>query len=271
MNKFDLRNIENFLIGFDLDGTILNGSGKISDKTIKIITKLKKRNLLILCGGRSREFNLEYYNKLNLNSPFVNFSGVSISNLDDKEDLILGEIDLKIVKDLFVKNDIVRNSSYIEINTNVSNYKIKENNDLNKIEGKILNVVIFLGKSKEENDDLHQRIIVKFKKEMIIRNLGYKKTWFLAGKSYNMPSSLFLLSPLGTSKEKALELIRVKNKIDKNNTIFFGDNINDIEAIKWAKYGIAMDNALPEVKKISYKVLSKNVDEDGFYYFFKSK
>lgn len=271
MNKFNLKNIENFLIGFDLDGTILNSFGKISNKTMEIISELKRKNLLVLCGGRSKEFNLEYYNKLKIESPFVNFSGVTISNLSNEEDIILGSINLKLIKKIFIEKDIIKSSSYIEINTSISNYRIKKNSDLNKIQGEILNVVVFLSNSKKENDDLHRNLVNEYKGEMIIRNLGYKETWFLAGKSYSMPSSLFLISPPETSKEKSLELIRIKNRIEKNKTIFFGDNVNDIEAIKWAKFGIAMNNSLPEVKKVADQVLNKGVDEDGFYYFFKSK
>ena len=55
----------------------------------------------------------------------------------------------------------------------------------------------------------------------------------------------------------------LKNEIKKRglkpeDVCFVGNDINDIECIKYVKLGVAVNNAYPEVKKASKKVTQKN-------------
>jgi hypothetical protein len=50
--------------------------------------------------------------------------------------------------------------------------------------------------------------------------------------------------------------------IDKKDIAAFGDDTNDIDLLNYAGVGIAMDNALPEVKSAADMVCKSN-DEDG--------
>ena len=56
--------------------------------------------------------------------------------------------------------------------------------------------------------------------------------------------------------------------IRKNNTISFGDNYNDIDMIKNTKIGVAMRNAIDEVKEIA-TFITKSCDEDGIEYYLR--
>jgi Cof subfamily protein (haloacid dehalogenase superfamily) len=68
--------------------------------------------------------------------------------------------------------------------------------------------------------------------------------------------------PLGTNKGAAIQFLANKLGIDMKNVMAIGDNLNDIEMISNAGYGVAMDNALDSVKEKADWVTA-SADEDG--------
>lgn len=64
------------------------------------------------------------------------------------------------------------------------------------------------------------------------------------------------------SKAKSIDKLRDHMIADELVTYAFGDGINDLEMIKNATYGIAMDNGVQEVKEVANVVVSSN-DEKG--------
>lgn len=70
-----------------------------------------------------------------------------------------------------------------------------------------------------------------------------------------------LLSRKGT-KLKAINLLAKKLNIPLENIACFGDDLNDMEMLSAAGYGIAMANALPQVKACA-KYITESNDDDG--------
>ena len=64
----------------------------------------------------------------------------------------------------------------------------------------------------------------------------------------------------GLTGEKLLEFLEV----DKADTIAFGDGYNDMEMLEFAGKGVAMGNAVEELKKIADYV-TDSVEQDGIY------
>ena len=64
------------------------------------------------------------------------------------------------------------------------------------------------------------------------------------------------------NKWTALEMLLKKLKIEKEELITIGDNVNDKEMIENAGLGIVTGNASPEMKKIANKIVSSN-NENG--------
>ena len=59
-----------------------------------------------------------------------------------------------------------------------------------------------------------------------------------------------------------MSLLYQKLGIDYENTYAFGDGVNDIEMFQLVKHGIAMGNAVQELKNIASDI-TKSVDDDG--------
>lgn len=66
----------------------------------------------------------------------------------------------------------------------------------------------------------------------------------------------------GVTKASGLELVCAGLGIDRGDVIAFGDNNNDVEMLQWAGTGVAMGNALAEVKASADMIAPSN-DEHG--------
>ncbi|MDO5733054.1 MAG: Cof-type HAD-IIB family hydrolase [Eubacteriales bacterium] len=64
------------------------------------------------------------------------------------------------------------------------------------------------------------------------------------------------------NKGKALRTLAAYYDIDLSEVAAFGDDSNDLEMLRIAGCGIAMKNAIPELKKVADEICSSN-DEDG--------
>ena len=68
------------------------------------------------------------------------------------------------------------------------------------------------------------------------------------------------VTPQGADKGAALSRLCAQLEIVPEEVIAFGDNLNDLTMLEWAGRGIAMGNALDEVKEIADEVTSTNVE-----------
>ena len=66
----------------------------------------------------------------------------------------------------------------------------------------------------------------------------------------------------GFEKGSAVKYLSERCGYDKENTYAFGDGINDVEMFRMVGHGIAMGNAVPQLKQIAEEV-TLSVEEDG--------
>ena len=85
----------------------------------------------------------------------------------------------------------------------------------------------------------------------------------LHGVSYAVGHTAWLdLAPEGVSKASALEQVRRRLHLQPQHTVAVGDGRNDLEMVRWAARGVAMDNSVDELKEVAVEVAG-NVDDDG--------
>lgn len=73
----------------------------------------------------------------------------------------------------------------------------------------------------------------------------------------------FEFNPLGVTKGAALLKLAAKLGIPKEETMAIGDNINDLSMILTAELGVAVANAVPEVKAQADYITQANHNEGG--------
>ena len=60
------------------------------------------------------------------------------------------------------------------------------------------------------------------------------------------------------NKGNMLEKLAERLNISLNKTLVFGDYLNDLDMFRVARYSVAMENALPEVKESANKIIGHN-------------
>ena len=101
--------------------------------------------------------------------------------------------------------------------------------------------------------------------------LGYRSPEQAKEVEASLPESLYcqvsddkiiMIQPKGVEKGAALKVICEKLRIPLSQTVAFGDDWNDISLLTAAGIGVAVENALPEVKTAADEVCASN-EEDG--------
>ena len=72
---------------------------------------------------------------------------------------------------------------------------------------------------------------------------------------------LIQVIPCGASKAAALRWLLERWGVDMAEVVSFGDDVNDVEMVAEAGLGVAMENAVPEVKAAADRVTLSNVDD----------
>ena len=78
------------------------------------------------------------------------------------------------------------------------------------------------------------------------------------------------INPKNVNKFKTLEKLCLDLNVNMEEVIFFGDGTNDLPLIGKAGLGVAMGNALNEVKEQAKETTLSN-DENGIAYFLKKR
>lgn len=69
------------------------------------------------------------------------------------------------------------------------------------------------------------------------------------------------VNPPDVDKANGLDMVCRNLGITKDDVIVFGDNNNDLSMIQWAGCGVAVANALPEIKEVADRVSPKEMSE----------
>lgn len=251
-----------YLIGLDIDGTILTDNGVLKPETIDYIKKIQKEGHIVsLITGRPDRTTRPIYNKLGLKSPIGNYSGSYIHHPYDygfpiKSYKMPADYIYFIMKTF--KEDII--NAFCELEDHVYLYKNDEHleNWLASKEGS-LTVGEFTFDDDISGAVLFAHPTIKPKLEKYLskfKDLGYRYWRSLKVDDYAVVEIYTKLS----SKANAMEIIRSYYNIPHEHTIAMGDGSNDIEMLSYAYNSAATIAAPPRVKESAKEVGGSNND-----------
>ena len=257
------------LIAMDFDGTLLTSDKKITEKNRSTLQKYKD-NKHIIVGITARNLSsVKNVCDINIFNYLILNNGSYIYDVENDIGIDIGHIDkntlMKITnnfKDFAKEIDYCSlNKYYIYKKENVENKGfIVKINRLEDIKEVIVRMNIFF-KSNEEISSSRKYIENEFQDlnvfEMLDTDNNSSKRWLA-------------INPKGIDKFKALEILCKKIEIKLEEVIFFGDSANDLSIINKVGLGVAMGNALKEVKEQAKEITLSN-DEDGIANFLESR
>ena len=116
-------------------------------------------------------------------------------------------------------------------------------------------------------DDLARSHVTR----LIVRSPGHTSEAFrrlvaatgLADVTYAIGWTAWMdVAPEGVTKASALEAVRAGLGVDPGRTVALGDGSNDVDMLRWARRGVAMGHAGPDVRAAADEVTA-SVDELG--------
>lgn len=253
------------LLSVDMDGTLLNSNFEISVKNLYALNKLLNNNIqVVFATGRTFKA-ANYYAKVhNLNVFIICYNGSFIKKSGSDKVLYLSKINVNIAKDILKKAEeyniyskvYINDVLYIQNDSDEARNFSKNNKIIYKCVGKLSNFL---------NEDPNMIVFIdNFEKINIIKNVINYNFKNVVSITSSEPGSLELIS-YGCSKKNSLELLCKKLNIENSEVISIGNGINDLEMLKWSKYGIALKNSDPELLG-AYKYISKYTNEDDAIY-----
>lgn len=276
------------LVAIDLDGTMLNSYGIVTDYTKEIIEKVQKKGVeVIIASGRPIDSIKTIAKEIKSENYFISGNGAIL--YDIKKDEIIYENTLKKSKILDIIKICEENSIYYNIYTEKEilakslNYNVlyyhKEN--LTKEEESkthiniVENVYEYIANRDEkvikiticdDNEAIFNSIMRKLKEveEIEVLEVSHMSRKIIRQGTEEIPIEYFYteISAKNVDKWNAIEILAEKLNIQKEEIIAIGDNDNDKIMIQNAGMGIAMERCSPKVAEIADFRTSSN-NEDG--------
>ena len=233
---------------FDIDGTLTNSKQELTENVINSLRYLKNKGIiLVLTSGRWDSYILNY-NIDNLFDYIIANNGAEIYDINSNKVLyeeFMDKIDINII-------DSYCNENNIEMINNT--YFNRSNNIIDNIYQSVI-----ICKSIQEVDDLKQYVNELNNTYISYISFAYYKKIIKNSYTININNKI-------TNKGKSVKYMLDYLNIDKENSICFGDNINDLDMFNNVGIKVCMDNGSNKLKELSDYITLSN-DEDGVAYF----
>ena len=271
----------------DLDGTMLNQYGIVTQRTKEVIQKAKEKGLeVIIASGRPVDSIKTIAKEIESDKYFIAGNGAIIYDLTKNE--IIYENTLKKQKALDIIKICEENSIYYNIYTekeiiakslqsNVLYYyrenANKEDDDkthINIVENiydyienrdeKIIKITIC-----DNNQAIFNSIMRKLKEigEIEVLEVSHMSRKMIKQGTEEIPIEYYYteISAKDVDKWNAIEFLKEKMDIRTEEIIAIGDNVNDKKMIEKAGLGIAMGQSTPVITQIADYITDSNKNE----------
>lgn len=245
------------LILSDLDGTLFHNDKTISDYSKKMIAAAQKKGILFgVCTSRAKVNAVKFLNGITPDVLITNGGGMVNCRVSDS-------VYKKIYTCEFTVQEIhtLINAAFEicgeNVTLSVDNEKGLYSNSEDELGDKFWTYNDF-SDFNEPGMKMCVETLDKDKVTKIASSIGLDKVDFLPFSDIPW----YKLSKKGATKEKAIEELCSYLKITPLQIAAFGDDFNDIGMLRLCGKGIAMENAIEEVKQIADEVCACN-EEDG--------
>lgn len=276
------------LATIDLDGTMLNQYGIVTQRTKDAIETVQQKGIeVVIASGRPTDSVKTIAKEIKSEKYFISGNGAIIYDMEKDE--IIYENTLKKQKVLDIIKICEENSIYYNLYTekeiiakslqcNVLYYHkenlTKEEKDKTHI-NIVENIYDYIANRNEKivkiticdkHPVIFNSIMRKLKKidEIEVLEVSHMSRKMIRQGTEDIPIEYFYteISAPNVDKWNAIEFLKEKMGIQTEEIIAIGDNMNDKKMIENAGLGIAMGESTPIIKEVAHKITTSN-NEDG--------
>lgn len=249
---------------FDIDGTLLDTHRGISHIPQSVLDEMKRLqglgHKLFICSGRPKPMmtkemlNSGFDGFILGNGSYVEIDGKSI--YEDRMDETLARKTVEMLEKLEC-------GYFLETATHI--YTNPENNDLYDFFMKIgFGKILTTEFNKEEVMDRLIKIeanVTDENREKITHYIDHDFGYVINYDEHGSENAFEIYSPT-ISKAVGIQKILDYYDLKKEDTYAFGDGKNDIEMVQYCEVGVAMGNAVDELKAVA-DIVCESIEDDG--------
>lgn len=261
--KHQLKEIK--LIVIDIDGTLVDSYGNVGRKSLKYAEELKRIGILYtLSSARSFFYSAHIAEHLNIDIPFITLDGALIKNgtgnvvyrgvIKDSiihktielAELNYGKITMCDEHNLYItpRNAVIKEYSRLSA-------PVKEVPNLNNVKN-ILEILIYC----EDKSSVRT----------IKNSLSFPRSMGISVGVTKSPSNEYYLLTIkkkGSDKLKSVKRLVKYLKLKRKNVAVIGDWHNDMPLFNYGAFNVAVQNAIPELKRKADYVTKCTNNEDA--------
>ena len=272
------------LLALDLDGTLLNSSGKIPEKNIEAIKQAEKKGVLVtIATGRRFRDALPIGLQLELNAPLISHNGALLKYAQSLETVAVSIVAPEIVRDILRVGREFGGDALLSCDPHGKGVLLydrisDENVPLKKyiawaktLHGKDAEESVHHVENLDDIVDATETVHVSFSGtcapmadlEQVLR-LELKDSATILTTVYpRLDFTLIDILPPDASKGIGVEKLALINNLTAENVMVIGDNFNDLEMLEYAGTPVVMGNASPELLERDDFFTTLSNDENG--------
>lgn len=266
--KIPCEKINTRIIAIDLDDTLLCENLSISDYTVSVLQRAAAAGIYItMCSGRTDNAILPYLRRLDLAGTeqgryIIAQNGASVSDLHSRREIYARTV----VPDLLVQayRIALRRGMYSEV-YDASTIYVPEDNEWTQIDVKLSGLKMQVTAGFESFlQKGYPKMVIPGNPEQILA-LQSELQEQIGDKCVIFTSKPYFLEilPYRCGKGEALEWLADRLGIPREQTMAFGDSMNDESMIRYAAHSTAMINGLEQIQQLARYVTEYTNNEDG--------
>ncbi|KRN75504.1 hypothetical protein IV73_GL000674 [Weissella kandleri] len=259
------------LIGIDLDHTTLNEAGQVSPVTQKTLQAAQAAgHIVAIITGRPPRLTQDIYDQIGLKTPMINFNGGLGYNPNQSwADAYSYQVKREIVFDL------VEQAPNLAVNTIVAEQaqQVFGQRFLGHEQGPTN--LKFFPQDQEQRAALTPQnvqgdvnaILLHVTQNAIPQTQKWLKARYgkdqVTVKTWGADDPVIEVAPAGVAKDTGLQVLQRSFAIKSDDVYAFGDEMNDLEMLSYAKHGVLMVNGNMSLKTVANEMTDYTNDEDG--------
>ncbi len=262
------------LVASDLDGTLLNNEGKVTDVTRESVWRLKDLGIrFAIMTARAHSSAERIADELDVSMPIISLDGGLVRLPHNTENIFASYIKPTVVRKviaesekdfasvvLFVDDKMMCRETETMIPSYIDSFELDrvEIDDLNSVADRTIQMIVGADSKHAINSIARKSKGFFSGVEMkAYRSSHHDDRWYLEIKNKDH------------SKATGLSHLEKYLRIGKNEVAVIGDFRNDIEAFDRAGIGVAIKNAVWELKQRADLVTDGTNDQNGAAEFFQ--
>ena len=272
------------LLALDLDGTLLNSRGEISNKNLEAIEQAEASGVLVtIATGRRFRDALPVARLINLNAPLICHNGALIKYADTLENVAVSLLEKEIVGEILRVGKEFGGDALLSADPHGKGVLLydrisDENIPLQRyvawskrLHGAEAEEAVHHVENLEAISDEIETVHVSFSGALSPMAELQKVLEFELKDSVNILATIYPhldftlidILPADASKGIGVEKLALMNKLSAENVMTIGDNFNDLEMLEYAGTAVVMGNASPELRSRTDFFTTLSNDENG--------